>query len=236
MAPKAVALAAWLLSALATAQQIGTASPEHHPRLPTKKCTLKGGCKTLQTSVVIEATTRPFHKIGDPNTRCTVGGELCPDAATCAQNCALEGVDYAAHGVATKGDSLTMNQWLKAADGSYTTVSPRLYLLAEDGNKYENFQLLNSELTFDVDVSKLPCGMNAALYFSEMEMDGGRSALNQAGATYGTGYCDAQCPKLDFINGEVIPSLFLSRFPTRSPILQHPPLLLPTSRNKKGFS
>lgn len=207
MAPKAAVLAAWLLSSLAAAQQIGTAVPEHHPKLPTQKCTLRGGCKTIRSSVVLEATSRSFHKIGDPNTRCTVGGDLCPDAATCAKNCALEGIDYAAHGVATNGDALTLNQWLKGADGNYKTVSPRLYLLAEDEKNYENFQLLNAELSFDVDVSKLVCGMNGALYFSEMEMDGGRSRLNPAGASYGTGYCDAQCPKLDFINGEVCLSL-----------------------------
>ncbi|RMX97416.1 hypothetical protein D0867_12788 [Hortaea werneckii] len=34
-----------------------------------------------------------------------------------------------------------------------------------------------------------------------MEADGGRSHLNPAGATYGTGYCDAQCPNLPWING-----------------------------------
>ena len=203
MARKPTVLAAWLLSSLATAQQIGTAMPEHHPRLPTQKCSLRGGCKTVHTSVVLDAFSRSLHKIGDPKTGCSVGGALCPDATTCARNCALEGIDYAAHGVATKGDALTLNQWLRAADGSYTTVSPRAYLLAEDEKNYQDFQLLNAELSFDVDVSKLVCGMNGALYFSEMEMDGGRSRLNPAGAAYGTGYCDAQCPKLDFINGEV---------------------------------
>ncbi|KAF8754564.1 glycoside hydrolase family 7 [Rhizoctonia solani] len=58
---------------------------------------------------------------------------------------------------------------------------------------------------FDVDVSNLPCGLNGALYFSEMDADGGMSKYpnNKAGAKYGTGYCDAQCPKdIKFINGE----------------------------------
>merc|ERR1712176_150347 len=59
--------------------------------------------------------------------------------------------------------------------------------------------------TFDVDVSQLPCGLNGALYFVEMEQDGGKSKYpnNNAGAAYGTGYCDAQCPHdIKFINGE----------------------------------
>ncbi|KAG8997152.1 Exoglucanase 1 [Tulasnella sp. JGI-2019a] len=62
----------------------------------------------------------------------------------------------------------------------------------------------NQEFSFDVDVSKLPCGLNGALYFSEMAADGGMAAhpTNKAGAKYGTGYCDSQCPHdLKFVNG-----------------------------------
>jgi cellulase len=69
--------------------------------------------------------------------------------------------------------------------------------------------LLGNELSFDVELSKLPCGMNGALYLSDMELDGGRSVsggLNPAGAEYGTGYCDAQCPVSDFINGVANPA------------------------------
>jgi hypothetical protein len=57
--------------------------------------------------------------------------------------------------------------------------------------------MVNKEITFDVDTSTLGCGTNGALYFSEMYDDGGSSKFpsNKAGAAYGTGYCDAQCPK-----------------------------------------
>ena len=68
------------------------------------------------------------------------------------------------------------------------------------------FKLLNQEFTFDVDVSNLPCGLNGALYLAQMDADGGMSRYsgNKAGAKYGTGYCDAQCPHdIKFINGEV---------------------------------
>ena len=67
------------------------------------------------------------------------------------------------------------------------------------------FKLVNREFSFDVDVSALPCGLNGALYFVEMDEDGGVSKYpnNKAGAKYGTGYCDAQCPHdIKFINGE----------------------------------
>jgi cellulose 1,4-beta-cellobiosidase len=76
----------------------------------------------------------------------------------------------------------------------------------EDDNKYQMFNLLNKEFTFDVDMSNTPCGLNAALYFVSMDADGGKSKYpgNKAGAKFGTGYCDAQCPRdLKFINGEV---------------------------------
>ncbi|KAK3343277.1 concanavalin A-like lectin/glucanase domain-containing protein [Neurospora tetraspora] len=198
-----------LAASLASAQQIGTVTPESHPKLPTKRCTLAGGCQTVQTSIVIDAFQRPLHKIGDPSTPCLVGDPLlCPDAETCAANCALEGVsDYASLGIKTEGDALTLNQWMPdpANPGQYKTTTPRTYLVAEDGKNYEDVKLLAKEISFDADVSHLPCGMNGAFYLSEMLMDGGRSVsgdLNPAGAEYGTGYCDAQCFKLDFINGE----------------------------------
>ena len=78
----------------------------------------------------------------------------------------------------------------------------------------EMFKLLNQEFTFDVDLSNLPCGLNGALYFSAMDEDGGMSRFptNKAGAKYGTGYCDSQCPRdIKFINGEVCT---FSRFAT----------------------
>jgi len=67
------------------------------------------------------------------------------------------------------------------------------------------FKLLNKEISFTVDMAKLPCGINGALYFVEMDQDGGvaKNPTNKAGAKYGTGYCDAQCPHdLKWIDGK----------------------------------
>lgn len=81
-------------------------------------------------------------------------------------------------------------------------VGSRTYLMSS-ATEYEIFDLLGKEFTFDVDVSKLPCGLNGALYFVSMPADGGLSSTNKAGAAYGTGYCDSQCPRdLKFIDGE----------------------------------
>ena len=41
---------------------------------------------------------------------------------------------------------------------------PRVYLIEEDGtNKNTLFMLKNQEFTFDVELSNMPCGFNAAL-------------------------------------------------------------------------
>ncbi|KAG6954342.1 hypothetical protein JG688_00012391 [Phytophthora aleatoria] len=78
-------------------------------------------------------------------------------------------------------------------------------MLDASGEKYKQFQLLNQEFTFDVDVSNLPCGSNGALYFVKMDPDGGsvRFPTNTAGAAYSTGACDARCRQdLHFIDGK----------------------------------
>ena len=81
--------------------------------------------------------------------------------------------------------------------------APRVYML-NGKDKYKMFKLKNKEFTFDVDPSSLPCGMNAALYFVEMDEQGGRNELNLGGAKYGTGYCDAQCPHMRFSETHVL--------------------------------
>ena len=141
-------------------------------------------------------------------TNCYTGNtwdtSICPDDATCAQNCALDGADYSGtYGVSTSGNALTLNF---ITNGPYSkNIGSRLYLMSSD-TAYQEFNLLNNEFAFDVDVSGLPCGLNGAVYFVNMDADGGMSKYpnNKAGAKYGTGYCDSQCPRdLKFINGAV---------------------------------
>ena len=104
----------------------------------------------------------------------------------------------------------------------------------DSSSSYKMFDLLDNEFTFDVDVSNLPCGLNGALYFVSMDADGGMSKYpgNKAGAKYGTGYCDAQCPRdLKFINGEVstiLPGLLFLVFHLRA-------ILNPDSKSNMTF-
>jgi len=197
----ATAALAWLgLFGVALAQQVGTAQPESHPAVATQHCTKAAGCAREDGQITMDFSWRWLHNVGGYK-NCLNGAswdpEFCPDPQTCAHNCATEGLDvqkYAStYGVSQIDDGVE----LKYNPGS------RLYLMDSD-ETYKVFKLLNREFTFDVDVSSLPCGTNAAVYFVEMEADGGgRGANNNAGAKYGTGYCDAQCPRgMKFIDGE----------------------------------
>ena len=87
--------------------------------------------------------------------------------------------------------------------GPYSVnVGSRSYLM-ESNTEYKLFQMLQKEISFDVDVSNMPCGTNSAIYFSEMEKTGNMGETNKAGAAYGTGYCDGQCARdLKWVNGK----------------------------------
>ena len=192
-----------LLLYQAASQQIGHI-PEVHPVLTTYKCTKAGGCIAQNSSVVLDAELRQTRAVNGTGI-CKDWGlgplnkTLCPDSITCAKNCALEGANYTQWGVHTKGDEMLLKMYV---DGE--VASPRVYLLDSTGKNYEDFRLMNGEFSFDTDASKLPCGMCGALYLSEMEISGGRSDLNPAGASMGTGYCDAQCStEFTWVNGIV---------------------------------
>ncbi|KAJ7615849.1 glycoside hydrolase [Roridomyces roridus] len=184
-----------LLASVAAAQQIGTFTPEVHPQITYKTCQKYAGCETRRGSITLDANYRWLHTASGQT--CNPGGfnrTLCPDAETCGETCALDGADYAGtYGVTTNGSALSL---LFGSGGA------RVYLLDDTGENYVNFQVMNQEFTFDIDVSNVPCAYNGALYFSEMPVNGGASPTNAAGAAYGTGYCDSQCPTgINFVNG-----------------------------------
>lgn len=107
-------------------------------------------------------------------------------------------------GIFTNGSNLTLYLFYNTTGGKLNMASPRVYLLANDST-YGTFSLLDREFTFDVTSASCPAvPMGPSNSFSNMEAKGGQSDLNPAGAGYGTGYCDAQCPTPPFINGEVL--------------------------------
>jgi len=189
-----------------SAQQAGTNKKEVHVPIRFAECTKSDGCKSRLVSLTMDAQWRWLHD-ARPNMyeNCindlTWDRKLAKDGASGAANCALEGMDAAAYkgtyGVSTIPGGVQLN--FKNGE----SIGSRLYMM-EDTDTYMMFNMLNKEFTLDVDVSTLECGLNGAVYFVEMEADGGLGKNgNQAGAKFGTGYCDAQCPHdLKFIDGE----------------------------------
>jgi len=207
---KAISVALTLSPFAVVGQKMGNLQTEEHPTLTMQTCKERSGCTTQEKSVVIDANWR-WTEDGT-GTNCYTGNlwneELCPatqaGAEACGANCTLEGASYeSTYGISTSGSALKLG--FVTGSGSTANVGSRSYLMDENTNKYEMFFLKNREFTLDVDVSTLPCGLNGALYFVEMAEDGGMSEFesNNAGAAYGTGYCDAQCPHdIKYMNGE----------------------------------
>jgi len=204
---KAVAAVALLTGV--DAQVAGSLKKENNPSLSYSFCN-EDGCKEHKRSVTIDSNWRWTHKRGE-TTNCYTGNlwdtATCPDQETCWQACEIEGADEEyenTYGVRSQNDGKSLNLTF-VTQGPYSkNVGSRVYLLDSDKDTYKMFKLKNREFTFDVDVSGLPCGLNGALYFVDMDADGGkaRHEKNTAGARYGTGYCDAQCPHdLKWING-----------------------------------
>jgi cellulose 1,4-beta-cellobiosidase len=194
------------LLALGTAQQVGTNDAETHPKLTWQKCT-SSSCTNVNGEVVIDSNWRWTHVTGG-YTNCYDGNDwnktACPDPAACAKNCAVEGAKYAdTYGVSTSGNAVTMKF---RVDHSYgTNIGSRLYLM-NGASKYQMFTMNGNEIAFDVENSKLGCGLNGAVYFVSMDEDGGMAkySTNKAGAKYGTGYCDSQCARdLKWVGGKV---------------------------------
>jgi len=188
------------------AQKAGSQTSERHPKLSWKQCSSPGSCQTQSGEVVIDSNWRWTHKSGD-TTNCYTGNKwdtsICPDSKTCSSACVVEGADQeytSTYGVGASGDALTLGF---VTQGPYSkNVGSRTYLMASE-DKYQMFKLKNKEFTYTVDDSTLDCGLNGALYFVAMDEDGGASKYGHAGAKYGLGYCDAQCPHdLKWINGE----------------------------------
>ena len=190
-----------LCIAAAYGLEVGTQKVNFLPTLPSAFSGVQEA-----TKVTLDANWRWLHE-KNSYSNCFTGdwvGAYCPDPITCSSNCALEGVEaaeYAAtYGISVAGNALTLKY---VTNGQYgVNVGARTYLVDAAGQNYRIFKLMNRQFSFTVDVSRLPCGLNGALYFVEMAADGGKSALNKPGAPYGTGYGDAQCPTdIKYING-----------------------------------
>lgn len=186
-----------VLLGLARALTGGLVNPNDPLKFPIK---MMG--ETLDTSVVIDGNWR-WLRYKDSYANCYSGQfdkTYCPDPITCSKNCIIEGAgDYKkTYGVSVSGDALILDYVTVNPYG--TNVGSRMYVLDSSGTKYMSFNLLNREFVFTVDVSELPCGLNGAVYLTELPQ---RESF-PGSAVYGVGYGDAQSPTdIKYIDGYV---------------------------------
>ncbi len=163
---------------------------------------------TLDSSITLDANWRWLRKVPTNNENCFSGTWnplVCTDPVECNRQCALEGVSSdqysGTYGISIRDkDTVTLKYITYGPYGR--SVGSRIYIMDPSKEKYLGFNLLGKEISITVDISRLPCGLNGAVYLAEMPLDGGLNSLNNAGAPFGTGYGDAQCPTdIKFING-----------------------------------
>jgi len=203
-----------LLVSGAVAQQAGTINSNDLMPFPVGECSSDGTCKTnSKTKLSLDSNWRWTHQ-ADGSENCytnnewkTKGGEqACEDGQTktCAEKCAVGAWPKeqweAPYGVNKTSSGVTLGY---VTQGPYSiNVGTRLFI-TEDG-EYKQFDLIGKEVSVTVDMSGAECGLNGAIYFVEMDKNGDLGVGdNHAGAEYGTGYCDAQCPRdLKWIKGK----------------------------------
>jgi len=157
---------------------------EEHPRLG-------------EFELVLDANWRWVHDIKDPSKNCFKSNKWTCRDDDCDENCIVEGVtlsDYkekygvdGGGGSGGKSSSRPANSiTLQFVTGS--NVGSRLYLIDKNTKRYWFPNLINKQLTLDIDVSNVPCSVNSAIYL--VEMNKGDTDLDGLGIGYG----DAQCP------------------------------------------
>jgi hypothetical protein len=140
-------------------------SAETHPAFTYQTCT-RSGCTSVKSFIVHD------KHMGDIQNRDQHGT-----------------LDYEKHvGVTVNGG--TLSQRLVSTDGEGNKIiGSRLYIVNADDKNYELFTFVGKEFTYTVDMSEIPCGVNAALYTVEMP----KAGKSPGGVEYGYGYCDANC-------------------------------------------
>jgi len=202
------AIATALQVGLPLAQQIDRAQPENDVTNRVVHYAVDG--VRHRAGVMLDAGWRWLNR----------NGQTCQatEGKASLESCSLKGLDdaayrkgYGIHVGAPSGSSLTLRF---AAIDSYAwqpNYGSRVYLTDMDtrgGAGYVLFKPMGGEISFTVDLSRVPAGMNAAVYLVSMDKLGnlnasyGNGERNGAGWKRGLGYCDAQCPRnLKFVQG-----------------------------------
>nr|BAF57383.1 putative glycosyl hydrolase family7 [uncultured symbiotic protist of Neotermes koshunensis] len=146
---------------LALASLVGCA--EKHPPFTWEKCT-KAGCTKVNGYLVHD---KHIGNVWDRGS---------------------DQLDYENEvGVTVSGG--TLQQKLVNKYKGQKVIGSRLYILDDNDQYYQLFNFVGKEFTYTVDMSEIPCGVNAALYTAEMP----KAGKPPGGTAIGTGYCDANC-------------------------------------------
>jgi cellulose 1,4-beta-cellobiosidase len=203
-----------LLFSVAAAQQAGDINTNDLVPFAVGECTKDGTCtENKKTMLSLDSNWRWTHQVGGSencytsNEWKTKGGEqVCEDGktVTCGKNCAVGNWPKeqweAPYGVNKSSSGVKLGY---VTQGPYSiNVGTRLFVT--EGDEYKQFKLIGNEVSITVDMSETECGLNGAIYLVEMDPKGDKGVgTNDAGALYGTGYCDAQCPRdLKWIKGK----------------------------------
>lgn len=137
--------------------------------------------------LVLDANWRWLHSNGGYQ-NCFDGTWKC---TTDCDNCVLEGITNeqykSVYGISKINDKIEL-QFITGSN-----IGSRLYLLKN--NKYWLPNLLNKQISIDIDISEIPCSLNAAVYLVQMPATSFLGNKSQNLDTLGVGYGDAQCPK-----------------------------------------
>jgi len=202
-----------LLLSGAVAQQAGDINSNDLVPFPVGECKADGTCTDAKTMLSLDSNWRWTHQAGGSENCYTSnewktkeGDQVCEDGQTktCAQKCAVgtwpKEQWEAPYGVNQTKSGVKLGY---VTQGPYSiNVGTRLFVT--EGDEYKQFKLIGNEVSVTVDMSGTECGLNGAIYFVEMDPKGDLGVGdNKAGALYGTGYCDAQCPRdLKWIKGK----------------------------------
>jgi cellulose 1,4-beta-cellobiosidase len=204
-----------LLLSTAAAQHAGSINHNDLMPFPVGECDASGKCTDSKTTKLSLDSNWRWTHLKDSSENCytdnewkTKSGDVaCKDGMTktCAKDCSVGAWPKdqweKPYGVNKTNSGINLGY---VTQGPYSlNVGSRLFI-TEGDDEYKQFHLIGKEVSLTVDMSNTHCGLNGAIYFVEMDKHGDKGVgENNAGAAYGTGYCDAQCPRdLKWIKGK----------------------------------
>jgi hypothetical protein len=136
---------------------------------------------TINESFLIPQVEMSVYPIGQPPTYSVPGGLPALPIFVCEKECSWKQTGLILDGPNRDFAAFQLSTFPGGVRMARPHPTNRAYLVEPSGQGHEKVFLKNRILAFDVDISRLQCGYNAALYYSMMPFH-----------DLGKGYCDAQ--------------------------------------------